>query len=232
MTPEKQALMRAIVENPADNTSRLVYADWLTEYGDTNDCPRAELIRVQVELAGYEGYEESTAARRFHVLRHRERVLIETGRLAHWFDWAGRPAEFGESLHLCWWPGGALNTGRVEGELSRGFVGSVSLNLAAWLAYGPDLVRAHPLEKVWLLDRTPGLGRGTGRITNGCWASDEDGGSPSSACVLPHRIWLMISGTAWPHEGRLIKALDSAEDACDALSHACLAWAREAANDT
>jgi uncharacterized protein (TIGR02996 family) len=44
----QEALHRAIIENADDDTSRLVYADWLEENGDPT---RAEFIRVQCALA-------------------------------------------------------------------------------------------------------------------------------------------------------------------------------------
>jgi uncharacterized protein (TIGR02996 family) len=47
MTTE-QALLAAIVAQPAEDTLRLVYADWLAENGQED---RSELIRVQVALA-------------------------------------------------------------------------------------------------------------------------------------------------------------------------------------
>jgi uncharacterized protein (TIGR02996 family) len=43
-----QALLRFILENPADDGARLVYADWLEEHDQE---ARAEFIRVQCELA-------------------------------------------------------------------------------------------------------------------------------------------------------------------------------------
>jgi len=46
---EQAALLRAIVANPDDDTTRLVYADWLQENGDT---PQAGFIRVSITLAG------------------------------------------------------------------------------------------------------------------------------------------------------------------------------------
>lgn len=44
----QQAFIQAIVDSPADDTPRLVYADWLDEQGES---ARAEFIRVQCELA-------------------------------------------------------------------------------------------------------------------------------------------------------------------------------------
>jgi uncharacterized protein (TIGR02996 family) len=46
---EREALLRAICDNPDDDTLRLVFADWLQEHGDESDQARAEFIRVQIE---------------------------------------------------------------------------------------------------------------------------------------------------------------------------------------
>lgn len=45
---ERAAFVRAICAEPACDTARLVYADWLDEHGELE---RAEFVRVQVELA-------------------------------------------------------------------------------------------------------------------------------------------------------------------------------------
>jgi uncharacterized protein (TIGR02996 family) len=45
---QKEAFLQAIREAPNDDTHRLVYADWLTDYGEAT---HAQLIRVQCELA-------------------------------------------------------------------------------------------------------------------------------------------------------------------------------------
>jgi uncharacterized protein (TIGR02996 family) len=45
------ALLAAIAAHPADDTPRLVYADFLDERGSESDAARAEFIRAQVELA-------------------------------------------------------------------------------------------------------------------------------------------------------------------------------------
>lgn len=47
MSDDGPALLRAILEAPADDAPRLVYADWLEENGQTE---RAEFIRTQIEL--------------------------------------------------------------------------------------------------------------------------------------------------------------------------------------
>lgn len=46
MPPGHEPFLRAICDNPEDDTVRLAYADWLDENGDPE---RAALIRVSVE---------------------------------------------------------------------------------------------------------------------------------------------------------------------------------------
>jgi uncharacterized protein (TIGR02996 family) len=46
MTSDGEILFRAVCEHPADDTPRLVYADWLEENGQPE---RAEFIRLQCE---------------------------------------------------------------------------------------------------------------------------------------------------------------------------------------
>jgi uncharacterized protein (TIGR02996 family) len=48
---QDDAFLQAIIENPEDDTPRLVYADWLTD----QDNPRGEFIRVQCRVARMDG---------------------------------------------------------------------------------------------------------------------------------------------------------------------------------
>lgn len=51
---DQNRLLRAIIENPDDDTARLVYADWLEEHDDPT---RAEFVRLQCGLAERMGRE-------------------------------------------------------------------------------------------------------------------------------------------------------------------------------
>jgi uncharacterized protein (TIGR02996 family) len=78
------AFLQAIAEDREENTTRLIFADWLEERGDT---PRADFIRVQCELASAKLSED-----RRHALRVRERELLD----AHRHEWSqafGLPLE-------------------------------------------------------------------------------------------------------------------------------------------
>lgn len=48
---EQQALLQAVLAEPEEDAPRLVFADWLEEYGDAPHRGWAELIRVQVAKA-------------------------------------------------------------------------------------------------------------------------------------------------------------------------------------
>lgn len=63
-----EAFLKDIVENPDDDSVRLIYADWLEENGQAE---RAEFIRVQVELARHPMNQ---------ALQQRNRQLRETNR--------------------------------------------------------------------------------------------------------------------------------------------------------
>jgi uncharacterized protein (TIGR02996 family) len=105
---EEQALLAAIRDRPDDDALRLVYADWLEEHCDAD---RAELVRVQVELARLPWVdEEYFVDERRERLRRRERALLER----HQERWlAGLPR--------CW---------GVKWQFHRGLPGSVVFDSA------------------------------------------------------------------------------------------------------
>src|SRR5262245_14001334 len=68
MLAEELEFLREIEASPADETPRLIYADWLEERGD----PRAEYLRREVEL-----HTLSADSRRFHQLAQELRDMRE-----------------------------------------------------------------------------------------------------------------------------------------------------------
>ena len=59
---DREALFRAILDNPDDDTLRLIYADALEEEGNDR---RAEFIRSQVQLANVHEYEPASIRCRY-----------------------------------------------------------------------------------------------------------------------------------------------------------------------
>lgn len=79
---DHDALLAAILADPADDTARLVYADWLTENGQSD---RGEFIRVEIELARTPPNTEDDERRRSVLLRRRDQLLKQ-----HKDEWLGQ----------------------------------------------------------------------------------------------------------------------------------------------
>jgi uncharacterized protein (TIGR02996 family) len=104
MTPD-DAFLQAILENPDDDTPRLIYADWLEERGD----PRGEFIRIQCRLAML-----SAADERRPLLERQERELLEH----HQDKWLG-----------------ALRPSLSGWTFRRGFLDAISVPAADYLQH-------------------------------------------------------------------------------------------------
>jgi uncharacterized protein (TIGR02996 family) len=197
---ERDALLRAILCEPTDDTVRLVYADWLDENGEPE---RAEFVRVQVELAKLDcsepdceryadqkgcGCDECSRWRKNWSVKARQRelwaALSGTWERHQRLDPLAAIGLFGENFH------GVTPVGVV----SRGFVSSLTCDQSLFLAHARDIFAAHPVLTVTLSDREP-YQNGAGY----CWFDaerDRRGHVPQEA-ELARRIFEMLV----PHPG-------------------------------
>jgi len=76
MTTDERAFLDAIRDQPADDTARLVYADWLTENAQPD---RGEFIRAEIELANTPPTTEADERRRRVLLDRRASLLKRHG---------------------------------------------------------------------------------------------------------------------------------------------------------
>jgi uncharacterized protein (TIGR02996 family) len=118
------AFIESIREAPDDDTHRLVFADWLTDHGES---ARAELIRVQCELARL-----PTVDPRYPELHLRQLELIAEHETEWLGDWADR---------------------LVRWEFRRGLLHSVTITEEPFVEHGVELFRDHPVERVALVDK-------------------------------------------------------------------------------
>jgi uncharacterized protein (TIGR02996 family) len=147
-----ELLLRAILTNPADDTARLVYADWLQE---NEQGQRAAVIRLGVEI----GRVEMRCQKKGLALSH-------TGAVGPLFvpRCRCRPcslarAEYRAELSLAesvgtdqWMEFAAIGAGCRR---QRGFVSAIRLSLAAFMEHAKVLFSAHPFTAVTLTDRLP-----------------------------------------------------------------------------
>lgn len=163
---DHDSFLRTIIENPADDGPRLVYADWLEERGD----PRGEFIRVQCELAGanercragppdycypYESLGKCGPCLEALQLRRRERELLDRYRLSWlWTNEKSLPRKTQCGNRGFDMPG-CLVTFR------RGFVEEIALSFPDWVNHADAIRAATPLRKVRLTTMPPSpLARG------------------------------------------------------------------------
>lgn len=177
-TDDAALLLAAILADPADDTSRLVYADWLEENGDE---ARAEFIRVQIKLAQMpeqfdaeweNGYctvcgEDESPSSHYHCLECGELC----GMMGCGKESCKEQAMRREQLRarereldpdLCGFvaglpelPGRDANGRHGFYTFSRGFVAHVTATATDWLKHGPKIVREQPVERVTLSDCEP-----------------------------------------------------------------------------
>jgi uncharacterized protein (TIGR02996 family) len=107
----KEAFLEAIRESPADDTPRLVYADWLDEHGDSD---RAEFIRAQCALARM----QSGSPDRSQLQKRADKLL----------------RSHGES-----WFGSLLKTFKKGVVVERGFLTEIRGPIDGVLRHGEDI---------------------------------------------------------------------------------------------
>jgi len=141
---ENPDLLRQIVEQPNDLTTRQVYADWLEEHDQTD---RARLIRIQLELR------TTTCANKI-------KAYDPDPSNPGWFTRCSSECTYcdlaEEAINILsatptgvangrLWAGsiGFLTTGSFRWEL--GFVSHVGGDWKMWLDHGPTLVQEQPI---------------------------------------------------------------------------------------
>jgi uncharacterized protein (TIGR02996 family) len=129
---DESLFLAAIAAEPADDTPRLVFADWLDEHGDPD---RAEFIRVQcARLRNADGGGDLPASELAR-LETRERELLSRNK-DRWLQ-PLRDLKARTSLY---------------GEFSRGFVNDLIVETATFLARGDELWRHSPVTALRLTD--------------------------------------------------------------------------------
>lgn len=164
---ERESLLHNILREPADDTARLVFADWLEENGEEE---RAEFVRCQVaRLSGVVSK------------RHRERSLL----LSNVIKWLKEMPPLNEIMLNEKYPHSPSPTG-IAGRFNRGFISHIELPCPAFLTHAKALFALHPITSVRLTDKEPeDLGYGWS------WFNEPNIASPSS---IGDEFWLENDG--------------------------------------
>jgi uncharacterized protein (TIGR02996 family) len=218
-------LLRAVVADPADDTPRLVYADWLDEHDQPG---RAALIRVQVELARVVASGDvrkwGTARRRFDELRSQEAALL------------GPPGPPGAQPGRQWVLPPGLNDAWPRGvggwEWHRGFPERWWCPLHLWTKFGRTIAVQTPVRQVIVTDRTPAVMGPTPATADRAWHRTDDSrwaDPPPDPSFIPVELFDLLPDD--PFDLELLgvtRRYPTADAAHAALSEACVEWARAA----
>lgn len=206
---EHLELLQEIIAHPEDDNLRLIYADWLEERGDSL---RAEFIRLEITLV-------TEATMCWRVQQH--------GRDCTAVGLYGSTAACSGCQRLLSIRERLVELDKLQPYLPqgidianhstrKGFINEILVKEEIWLQHGPALVRTQPLERVNLLEKRPMP------PTHCTWWRKSHFPSSDPKSNIADEIFECFFPTPIFHiEFHSPRAAD------DALSQACLRWAKE-----
>jgi len=205
MTGDERGFIASICATPDDDLSRLIFADWLDDHGQSE---RAEFIRAQVWLAANPSCGGCTGREWQHgrpcdecdqreELRRREQTLLGL----YWPEWSGEIMARWHCDNL-WTP---KPSPVPHHGYTRGHVSAITLPLATFTETARELFSRHPITCVVITDATifPSGGNDTYYL----------GGLGR----FPKEYWRRLDG------------LSSRRAVLDAVSAVCIGWGRSLA---
>jgi uncharacterized protein (TIGR02996 family) len=211
MTADATALVRAVLESPADDAPRLVFADYLEEQGDP---VRAEFIRLQIAGAQEPCVDsgihpgdrcDDPNCRGCRQFRDRAAELL-------------RSPGFGEGI----WGGWDAPVAGVWFE--RGFVEEVSVVAERFVETAGRLFALHPIRAVRLSGRMPRLSS-----TAAVWIREQPRSSGIAQALVPTPVFELLEAHPVMGKGLLLRGYPTHEVANRALSEACVRFGRREA---
>ncbi len=242
---EREAFIRQICENPADNTVRLVYADWLTENAGAVVCPAC------ADAEPTEDCEPHPSDIKCPTCRGAGRIPDDYHDRAEYIRWnlgVSLPSRkpFDTSPSLEWHPPIPRHTRRegpdrieyLNGDglaislvYSRGFVSHLECTCKQFMAdrFAAELFASQPITSVRLTDYIF-----CGRSREGEWILRVNNlglrvPPESTATYLPVAFKPLIKGGEVYIEAYGDRRYDSEAEALTALSQACVAYGRDCA---
>lgn len=238
MHPTERGLLDAIIAHPGDDTPRLIYADWLEDEGRGD---RAEFIRCMIR------YPHAAPPEREELFRRARWAAAKN--LAAWLEPLRPSRGWSDRFSDNWLVIDAAHghsTG-LSARFSRGFVREVRCPLQMWLDHGKEIVRRHPVERVEVTDREPRQVISRNAVLSWRWVRSALSDSVNAHCIyepvfkrLPPGMPAM-EARGWRKPDTIRHPLRSEQDfhafryyrtreaALDALSAACLKWAKKEA---
>lgn len=215
---DRDILLHAVLEEPFDDSHRLILADCLDEHEEPE---RAEFIRLQVfahnEWASNKGVDHHICE------RFRELMHCSDMKETVWLSFAGYHLEPAGLYEI---DDGYLTVGpTVELFFTRGFISEIRLSCKDFMTHAKGLFSSHPIIEVAFTDKMPLRGdswfnqRGVKEMGLNNFDPQSD---------LPEEIFSKFAAIGVNHCGSTIVTLNESEQGY-ALSRACVAYGRELA---
>ncbi len=232
---DHDSLLRAITDNPAEDTPRLMYADALDERGWKGDRERGEFIRVQVGLARMVPPSDCDGT-------FCDGSLVVCQNCKEWKSLYRREKELAEMMVPRDPRGSGATSRQTQGRyyfaecgcplagfsLRRGFLEQITVTTEDFLAHAAEIFTRHPVERVTLAGKNP-QPQHTGRFG---WCSFEE--------CFNDPVWFSGSNPATPSEYQLPDSIfGEMKLDTETLEHSNRTWvmyrtdplARQAASD-
>lgn len=150
---DRHALLRAIVANPAENSLRLAYADWLEEHGTSEaDAARVEFVRLWFKMKP--GLRSTTRAIAAWLNDHWRRLWPSAAGLADHAQTHARAQGRSLTCRLWWEADGVVMTAGCKAYFDRGFAETVQFGVRHgyerfWRAFAADdpIARFEPMTR-------------------------------------------------------------------------------------
>ena len=162
---DRAALFAAVLDDPADDTARLVLADWLEEDGEGAFGP---FVRAGVVASRFRSADVIDDPDYYHALRTLSEIAT-TGAPARWLSALGvgpRPLSPGDWA----WDGAGdrvtVRVGGAAGVFARGLLSELELPLGEWYEVALAALTSWPIERVRATD-VPGLSFEVERLESG-----------------------------------------------------------------
>lgn len=161
MNQECYAFLRMILDHPEDDTSRLIYSDWLEEQGE---IARAEFIRTSIQMlkvrstCGSESGDyfcRSMSCPLCPLIRRMNAAWLEFGSSNYPPLDTTRTGEKWMSGFARRLPYGPDHSGQVA-FFNRGFVSRLRCTIRTWLDIADSVTAHHPIQEVMFMPHPQG----------------------------------------------------------------------------
>lgn len=224
----QDALLAAILANPADDLPRLVFADWMEENGQPE---RAEFIRIKSPKIATRYF--STKYGRFMLGEAKSQLAGAIPK--SWSLWLNRDPEVypivsNRQVPESWWAscGDCHFTASSTPFLvafRHGFIDAVAAGLLHLKKVLPDVVRVAPVTRVCVINHFFG-----DRYDTGDESAWDEPGQPRVirqwVDLLPEGVWSRLTPEPRSNGRRMYRLYPDSESLHKDLGSAMLAWAK------